>query len=192
MSTKTHFPTPGGSGYEWAAFLQQYLPGAPYGNVFFVDSTNSKSSDTSGFGRSPEAPMATLAYALGSTGPTTANNNDLVVCLPGHTEAVIAAGTIATANAGVTVYGCGEGRLRPVITYTTNVAASVNITAANTVFRNMVFKGTGIDAVTAMMNISAADVTVDGCEFELADGTNQATLGILTTTSANQIGRAHV
>jgi hypothetical protein len=197
MAGKTHFQTPQGSGTEFAAFLQQYFPliggSAPIGNIFFVDSTKTGATNSSAFGRSPESPMATLAFALGSTGPTAANNGDVVVCCPGHTEAVIAGGTIATANAGVSVIGIGTGRLRPVITYTTAAAASVNITAANTYISNIVFSGVGVASVTAMINVSAADVWIHDCEIEHANATNQAVLGILTTAAASrmQVMRCH-
>jgi hypothetical protein len=107
--------------------------------------------------------------------------------LPGHTEACIAAGTITVSKAGVTILGVGYGRQRPVITYTTAVGASFDITAANVRVENVVFNGTGVDAVTAMVNVSAADAQFVNCEFETGNATNQATLAVLTTAAADRI-----
>lgn len=163
-----------------------YVPTEPVGTVFYVNSSNG--TDSTGYGATPDAPFATLKFALGSGNTNlTANNGDVIYVCPGHTEAVIGAGTITTNKAGVSVIGLGTGRLRPVITYTTNAAASVNITAANTFFQNVVFSAVGVASVTAAVNISAADVWLDNCEFELANVTNQAVLGILTTAAANRM-----
>ena len=158
MGTKTKFPIAAGSGYEYAALLQQYLPpllrgGFPTGNIYFVGSTVTGATNSATYGYSPEAPLATMAYALGSTGPVTASNDDLVVVLPGHTEAVIADGTITSGKIGVNVVGLGVGLKVPVITYTTAAAASVNITAAQNYWSNICFNAVGVAAVTAAINV---------------------------------------
>jgi hypothetical protein len=63
----------------------------------------------------------------------------------------------------------------------------VDITAANVLIDNVVFSGIGVDAVTAMINISAADCTIRNCEIEHAATGGQAILGILTTSDANRL-----
>ena len=178
---KTHFPRSGGQTWVQSFYDEQRATG----DTYYVGSTVTGATDGVGYGRSPEAPFATLAYALNTA--CTANNGDLVIVLPGHTEAVIAAGTITASKAGVTVRGIGVGRARPVITYTTAIGASVNVTAANVWFDNIVFSGVGFAAVTAMVNVSAADCRFTNCEFEFANATNQAVVAILTTAAANRL-----
>jgi hypothetical protein len=192
MATKTKFPASAGSAYEFCDLLFKYHPpllrgSFPTGDVYFVDSTSSSKGITTSFGRSPEAPLSTLAFALGSTGPVTANNDDLVIVMPGHTEAVIADGTITSGKIGVNVLGLGVGLKRPVITYTTAAAASVNITAAQQYWSNIVFNAVGVASVTAAINVTAADVQFYKCAIIHADNTNQAVLGLLTTSAADRL-----
>jgi hypothetical protein len=182
--SKTHFLTASGSGHEFAGALSGYSYGAPMGNVFFVNSASSKAADTAGSGYSPEAPFATLAFAITQA---TASNDDVIVLLPGHSETLTAAGAVTVSKAGLRIVGLGTGRVRPVINYTTSTAASFDITAANVRVENVVFKPLGIDAVVAAVNVSAADAQFINCEFELANATNQAVLGILTTASADRL-----
>ena len=150
------------------------------GKVFFVHSVTGSNGNS---GATTEKPYATIVKALEMC---TASKGDTIICLPGHTEAVIAAGTITVSKIGVRIVGLGTGRQKPTITYTTAAAASVDVTAASVLLQNMVFSGVGVDAVTAMVNVSAADVTIRECEFETGNATNQAVLGVLTTAAANR------
>lgn len=179
---KTHFQTPQGSGYEWAGSLSSYADGRAMGNVLFVNSATG--TDSAGYGFSPEAPFASIAYAVGQA---TATNDDLILVLPGHTETITAAAGVAVSKAGLTIRGLGRGRARPVVNYTTSTAASFDVTAANVTIENVVFKPLGVDAVAAAVNVQAADCSIVGCEFELANATNQAVLGILTTSAASRM-----
>lgn len=150
------------------------------GNIRFVYA----GATGTGTGVSPTDAFTTIDAAIGAC---TADNGDVIVVLPGHTEALTAAASVALDVAGVTIRGLGVGRQRPILTYTTAAAASFDISAARCVVENIVFTLVGVDAITAGINVSAADVTIRDCEIELADATNQATLGILTTASANRL-----
>ena len=154
---------------------------ATTGKFWFVDSVTGSNGNR---GDRSDEPLATIVKAITLC---TAAKGDTILCLPGHTEAVIAAGTIALSKSSVRLIGLGTGRARPVITYTTAAAASVDISGANVLVENMVFSGIGVDALTAMINITAADVTLRNCEIEHADATNQAILGVLTTAAANRL-----
>jgi hypothetical protein len=178
---KTHFQIVQGS-TEFGDMLSKYLYGAPVGNVFFVNSVTGV--DSVGAGLTPDGPVATLDYAIGLC---TANNGDHIIVMPGHTETIIAAAGVAADVAGITIIGMGYGRKRPVINYTTAVGASLDVTAANVRIENLVFTPIGFDAITAAINVSAADCQIVNCEFELANATNQAVLGILTTAAANRL-----
>jgi ribosomal protein L13 len=151
------------------------------GKYFFVHSVTGSNNNN---GAKPDKPLATIVKALTLA---TAAKGDTIVCMAGHTEDVIAAGTITISKSGVRIIGLGSGKARPVINYTTAAAASVDITGANVLIRNVYFRALGVDAVTAMINISAADVALEDCELETGDATNQAVLGILTTAAADRL-----
>lgn len=153
------------------------------GNVWFVQSTASTAADSAGGGSSPDAPFATLKFAISQC---VANNGDVIVVLPGHAETLTTAAAIAVNVAGVSILGCGNGRLRPTFTFTTAVAASFDVTAANVLISNLVFV-TGIDNQTAVNNVNTADVTFDNCEWQFSNGTVGAALCILTAATADRL-----
>ena len=126
----------------------------------------------------------TLAAALASC---VASRGDTILVAPGHTETVVGADGIAfTSTAvGATIIGLGRGASRPTITFTTSTAAQVVVDQANVTLKNLVFV-CGIDAQVAMISVTAADVTFDGCELRTNSGTIGAVLGILTAATATR------
>lgn len=149
------------------------------GNIFFVDS----GAASGGNGLSPEAAVTTIDAAINLA---TASNGDIIVVMEGHAETIATAAGIALDVAGLTIVGLGRGRNRPVITFATDVAASFDISAANNHVEGLVLVN-AIDAQTAMVNVSAADVTIKNCEIQTGDATTQTVLGILTTNGANRL-----
>lgn len=127
---------------------------------------------------------ATIDAAIGLC---TASAGDLILVLPGHTEAVSAAAGIACDVAGVTIRGLGAGALRPTVTLGTAVGASIDVSAANVTIDNLVIDMTGFDAITAGINVTATNFTLSNCLVITATATNQATLGILTTAAASRM-----
>jgi hypothetical protein len=136
-----------------------------------------------GTGRSPADAFTTISAAVAVC---TADNGDVVLVLPGHVETVTGAAGVAIGVSGVTVRGIGNGHTRPKINLTTAIGASVDITAANVVFENF-WINSGFDAITAMLNVTAADVTIRGCEFMVADATYQSVLGVLASGSGDRL-----
>ncbi len=135
-----------------------------------------------GTGVSPTDAYTTLQAAHDAA---TADNDDIVLLLPGHAEAVIAAGTIALTKAGITYQGLGIGLGRPTISWSTISSAQMTMTgAARTTFRNIVFDMTGVSACTACIAVPAADVAFEDCHFIISTGTNAPVLGILTAATA--------
>lgn len=149
------------------------------GNIFFVDSGVS----SSGNGLSPETAVSTIDAAINLC---TANNGDIIVVMEGHAESIAGAAGIAADVAGITIVGLGRGRSRPVVTFITADAASMDISEANVHIENMVFVN-GRDGQTAMFNVTDNDVTFKDCEIQTGDGTTQAVVGILTTADANRL-----
>lgn len=183
MAAKTHFIQSAGYGSNTSEYGQS--PISPVGNVFYVDSTNTGATDSTSFGYSPEAPFKTLAYALQTA--AVATNNDIVRVMPGHAEAIVGAAGITLSKAGITIDGgAGQGRNRGTITFSTSTAAQMIVSGANTVFRNLVFDFTGIDAIVAAISVTGADVTFDNCEFVIQNATIGCVLGILTAATATR------
>lgn len=173
---KTHFPRTGGQ--SWTTSF--YEPGQTTGNVFYV---SSGSGTTTGPGYSPETAFSTIDAAIGAC---TASNGDVIYVMPGHTETVTGAAGVALDVAGVTVIGLGTGRQRGKVNFTTATAASFDISAASCTVKNLVFTN-AIDAQTAMINVSAADVSILDCEVQTGNASTQAVLGVLTTASADRL-----
>lgn len=176
---KTHIPTSGGGNADFIRELMQYPNRFYYGNVKFVSSVNG--TDGTGYGFSPDAPYATINYAVTQV---TADNDDVIIVMPGHTETMIAAGT-CTISKGCSIVGIGVGRKRPKIKYTTSTAATFAITGSNVVIDNIFFDGVSgaLDTVASLVTVQGTDVTFQNCEFELANATYQAVLGILADAS---------
>jgi len=147
------------------------------GNIWFVDSGSANASDAAGFGQNPDAPCATIDYAIGLA---TASNGDWIVAMPGHTDTVSAAGSIAADVAGIRIIGLGEGINRPVISWSA-AAGYVSVTAANVTFENLVFDmspGTGLAATGVSIYKDVTDTKFDKCTFLLNNGAGQVTHAI--------------
>ena len=149
------------------------------GNVFFVNSATG--TDATGYGRNPDAPLATIAYAFSSD---LVAAGDVVYVMPGHTETIAAAGGITADIAGVRVIGLGWGASRPLLTWSAT-DSSILITAASVQFKNLRTK-VSVDEVVSMIAVSAAHVTLDAIDFEdTADA--QAIQFLLTTNAADYL-----
>lgn len=151
------------------------------GNIYWVDSTTGTSDAA---GTKPSEPLSTIAAAVAKC---TASKYDTIYVMPGHTETLTAAGSITLSTAGVRIVGLGEGNLRPTISYSSLATASLLVTAANCTVENMIFDMTGIDGLDNPIHVQAAAFTLRDCEIEMADGSGQADLAVLTTASANDM-----
>lgn len=147
--------------------------------IWFVDSNNTNPVRD---GKSWDGALTTINLAIAVCGI-----GDKILLAPGHAEVLTAAAAVLVSVAGVHIVGMGLGSRRPVFTYTTAVGASFDITAAGVTIENVVWRPFGIDAVTAAVNISAADCTLLLCEMQHATAAGQATLGILTTAAADRL-----
>ena len=121
-------------------------PSIPTTNThyWFVDSATGGNGNTGEF----ESPLATLAFAA-----TLVSANDVIVLMPGHTESVIAAGTVTLSVAGVQVIGLGTGSKRPTFTFSTSTAASILVSGAGVKIANIVGVA-GIDALTQPIDVT--------------------------------------
>jgi hypothetical protein len=153
------------------------LTGLIQGSIFFVNSVGGSDSAN---GLTWATAFATLDHAVGAC---TADHGDAIFVAAKHAETLVGAGGVAADVAGITIIGMGTGRQRPIFTSGTDTAASFDITAARITVANLVFVN-GIDAQTAMINVSGADVSISGCEVQTGDASTQTLIGILTTAGA--------
>lgn len=157
-------------------------PFIPTGNVFFVSSVTG-SNGNAGVSPSATQPLATITFALSLC---TANNGDVIYCLPGHAETITGAAGIALSVAGVTIIGLGSGFQKPTITFTTAITAQMTVTGANTVISNFNFIS-NFAAITALISVTAAGVQFQGCNFYTAVAGTVPLISILTTTAADDL-----
>jgi len=124
------------------------------GNVWFVDSGATGCSDTTGYGRSPDTPFATLDYAIGRC---TASNGDVIYLMPGHAESLTSATSLTMDVIGVKVIGLGWGATRPTFTITTANTATWNVTAASCWIENVLIVSNFLNIAAAMTVSATAD-----------------------------------
>lgn len=151
------------------------------GNVFFVSSTHSNKGDSAGKGQTPDAPFATLDYAVGQC---TANQGDIIIALPGHVETVSAAGGLDLDVAGITLIGVGNGSLQPKIDFTTAATADMDVDAADITIEGFQFEASFAD-LAAVVDVNAADFTVRNCRFLAPTADENALIWILGATGNN-------
>jgi hypothetical protein len=125
-------------------------------------------------------PTLTAALANASV---VADRGDVIYLLPGYTQTITAAAGVSITKSGLTIKGLGNGTLRPTFTFTTATAASFDISAANTLIKNVIFT-TGINSQAAITNVTGAYVAFEDCEFNTNSGTVGAVTGILTAATA--------
>src|SRR3990167_8477102 len=118
---------------------------------------------------------------------TTSDEDDSIFAVNGHTETITAAAGIVVNKTGLHIEGLGRGDNRPTINFTTATTADLDIDNAYTTFKNIIFDLTGIDALTAPLDINSTDCTFDTCKFITADSAGQTVLGILTDANASRL-----
>jgi len=131
------------------------------GAIWFVDSGHAAASDTAGFGRTPDAPFATIDYAVGQC---TASQGDVIYVMPGHAEVLAAAADLALDVIGISIVGLGNGPLQPTVTLGTANTADVDVDAAGITVENIHFIANFAD-VAAMIDVNADDFTLRNCRF---------------------------
>lgn len=149
-------------------------------NVYWVDSGDSENADGAG-GGTAEQPFATIDFAVGQC---VANQGDVILVKPGHTETVTAAAGLDLDVAGITVIGIGNGADRPNVNFTTVVGADMDVDAASITVVNILFTG-GIDALTGPIDINTADFSLINCEYR--DVTGQTTDCIVIADAADRL-----
>lgn len=128
------------------------------GEILFVHSGTG--TDAAGNGRNPDAPLATIDYAIGLC---TADKGDVIYVMPGHNEGLGDA-QITVDVAGVSIIGLGRGALRPRIDFD-HANASIDVAANGCTLKNLVL----LPSVTAVaigidVNAAATDTLIEDVE----------------------------
>ncbi len=113
-----------------------------------------------------------------------AARGDVLLLLPGFTQAISSATALTMSKSGITVVGLGFGTLRPTITLDTAATATINVSAANVTFKNCIFIANFADVASCFTLTTAKDFRVEGCEFRDTDSTHNF-LCVVTTSSTN-------
>jgi hypothetical protein len=167
-----------------------FVPPQIPGKVFFVNSNGGASGVSAGGahngGQDPNRPYATIGAALTAA---TANKNDIIFVMAGHSETITGAGGITMSKAGVSVVGMGIGARRPRFLMDGADTVTWLISGANCLVRNVVLAAGHADIVTGI-GVSAADVWIDGVEFvnNVVDENFLTEIKLLSTTDNNADG----
>lgn len=148
------------------------------GNIFYVYATTG--SDAVGYGRNPDAPFATIDYAVGQC---TASQGDMIFVMPGHAETVTAA--IAVDVAGISIIGLGNGDNRPSLTLTATTAPCFTVSADDVKISNIRFycATAGTSYLKNLLRVAASDVVVSDCEFKI----NQVMVHTVRVVSGDKV-----
>ena len=151
------------------------------GQIWYVDSATG--TDAVGYGRTPDAPFASMNYCdTRLAAESRGNKGDMVIVMPGHTETISAAAGCDLNTGGVYWRGIGTGSSTPLLTFGTAVGADLNIDAAGITLENFRITTT-IDALTGPIDVNAAGFTFKNILFE--DGTGQVTDFLVADANAD-------
>jgi len=164
--------------FAWEKLAEYMLPHflEASGDVFWVDSGVTTPGNGTFY-----SPYSTVAAAVSAA---TASNGDVIVCKPGHAETITAAGGVTLSKAGLNLVGLGRGRQRPTFTFTTATTATLLVSAADCLIKNIVCTST-LANLGAFVNATANGLIMEDCE--LYHTTNAGALSFinLTTTYDN-------
>jgi hypothetical protein len=135
------------------------------GDIFFVDSGSATGADSAGYGRNPDSPFLTLAYAVGKCADA---NGDMIFLMPGHAEAPVV--TITIDKTGISIIGIGNSSNRPTFTPAHTISAddAFDVTAANVTIKNIVIAtGTNTGGNSVQLNVNAADFVMENCVIQM-------------------------
>lgn len=121
-----------------------------------------------------QAAVTTLANTRGGCG-------DTLLLAPGHTETISSSTALTISVSGLYIRAVGNGNARATITLDTATTATINVTAANVTFDNVIFIA-NFAAIASLFTLTTAkDFQLTNCEFR--DTTSVLNFVALVTTS---------
>lgn len=152
----------------------------PTGNIWWVGSAESAASDAAGNGVNPDAPFATLAYAIAA-----AAAGDTIFLMPNHNEN-IGNEQIDVNLEGLKIIGLGNGTNRPRFDFD-HANASIDITASNCVLKNIRLLPSVTDVLIAI-DINAGVTDTQLLDLDAMDGEDGAGTDEFAATIALKAG----
>lgn len=171
---------PNGIGGSLGDTLVTLKPLQTSGNVWYVHITTGVDAPSPA-GRQREKPLATLAQAH-----TNAAAGDIIVCLDGHQEILVA--PQALNKAGITIVGEGSSGGRPTVAFRINSAAAnlFNVSVAGVKLRNLLFPPnlqSNVGARIILSSVNSSAFEMQGCYMQC--GNTDVVAGLSITTGAN-------
>ncbi len=152
------------------------------GSIFFVDSGHAEASDAATNGHTPDAPFATVDYAINQC---TAEKGDIIYAMPGHAETASTDVELFDLDeASTSIIGIGYGALRPTFTIS-HADASCQIGAAGCRISNCRFISGAADIVVGLV-IETAGSELDHCYFSGTAG-KEFLIAISVTADADRL-----
>lgn len=166
------------------AYFLSGVEGNP-GNTFYVDSTHPNAANSAGGGRSPDAPLATIDYAIGLC---TADQGDRIVVMPAHAESKTTTGDLFTLDvAGVEIVGVRSGALRPILTLG-HAGTTCTISAANCAIRGLKVISDVADCAVGFTASATADgLVVEDCWFTSGTLTKELKVAISVAAACTDV-----
>jgi len=130
---------------------------AVYGDTFWVDNTLGNDSNAG----TKTAPLKTLKKAISMCQNT---HDDVVVCVPGHTETLSGNPALTIDKSSVTVIGLGRYSKMPTFTLGSTVTHHVLVTGAGARLSNLKFLSGAIEQ-QKLLGIQADGAVVEDCYF---------------------------
>jgi hypothetical protein len=127
-------------------------------------------------------PFATIDYAIGKC---TSGRGDIILIKAGHAETISSATALAADVANVAVVGLGSGTARPTLTFDTANTATINVSAANFTFKNILFVGNFLSIASAITVGAAPWCTIEDCEFKDTSAILGFLSAVTTTVTVN-------
>jgi hypothetical protein len=152
------------------------------GDIFFVDSGAAGAGDSTGKGKNPDYPYATIDYAIGQA---TADQGDVIYVLPGHAETLAA--DITVDKADLKIIGLGNMGNRPTLTFGA-AAREINVTADDVILKNLKLVSGANDLVN-FIDADANSLVLEDLWMETSAGAEALCFIDFATTKDNLILR---
>ncbi len=154
-----------------------FLGHSVQGQTWYVDSVNGNAAN---HGHDPKAAFATITQAIAAAA---ADSGDVIVILDKYTEDIPTAGGLDFSKDGIKFVGLGNGDNRPILTVSTLVGASIDVTGNNVLLENIVFRTTR-DSLTVLLDVLARQLKMVDCEIQ-ENASAQILVGINVGTVDN-------
>lgn len=129
------------------------------GKVLFVSS--SKGNDTEYDGLTKDKPYATIDKAIAMS-----THDDMIILMPGHTEAITTTAVFNVDKDHLTIWGMGEYDRRPSFNITTASGNRVVVSGANCRLHNIKITAGTTKAVQVALYVEDKGAKITNCHFE--------------------------